>query len=62
MTEITLEQFGAEPERFVLSALSVGDIFAIDTGKGGKAVLMEEAEYNIMREAVVALFALETHK
>lgn len=49
MIEVTLNQFKAEPEHFVMTA---GDIISINAGKDGKAILMEEAEYKIMREAL----------
>lgn len=62
MIEVTLKQFKAEPEHFVLSALSAGDIVTINAGRDGKAVLMEEAEYKVMRNAVEALLTIKEKK
>lgn len=62
MIEITLKKFKAETEHFVLSALSSGDIISIDAGKDGKAILMEEAEYKVMREAVEVLLTIKKQK
>lgn len=62
MIEVTLTQFKVEPEHFVLSALSTGNIVTINAGKEGNAILMEEAEYKVMREALEALLIIKEKK
>lgn len=52
MKEVSLDQFKASTAEIVLDILSAGDIYCVDAGKSGKIVIMEEAEYNIMREAL----------
>jgi PHD/YefM family antitoxin component YafN of YafNO toxin-antitoxin module len=57
MIEINLEQFKQNPDEYIRSVLADGSIIAVDTGRG-KMVMMEEDEYNILREALVVLIGL----
>ncbi len=59
MKDISIEQFSANLTDVLSSVLYAGDICRISTDKG-KVVLMEEAEYNIMREALA--FAIKTRQ
>jgi len=54
MTEITLEQFTQDQDRHIQSVVGDGNIISVETERG-KMVLMEEAEYKIMRQALVAM-------
>ena len=54
MIDITLEQFNANIPDTLSDVLFNGDIYRITTGKGN-AVIMEEAEYNVLRDALKML-------
>jgi len=51
MKDISIEQFGASVSDTLASVLCEGDIYRITTDKGN-VVIMEEAEYKIMRDAL----------
>jgi hypothetical protein len=56
MIKISIDQFKDDPEKYVRTAIVVGYMFTIDTGKG-KAVLMDEAEYKTIKRALAAALA-----
>ncbi|SDN87659.1 hypothetical protein [Acetanaerobacterium elongatum] len=58
MKEVSLDQFKAGTDEIVREILSAGDIYCVDVGKSEKIVIMEEAEYKIMREALGMVITL----
>jgi PHD/YefM family antitoxin component YafN of YafNO toxin-antitoxin module len=56
MNEINLDQFKKNPDEYIRSVLADGNIIAVDTGRG-KMVMMEEAEYDALREALMMLIS-----
>ena len=54
MTEIDIEQFMSDPDRYIRATVVDGDMFTVKT-KYGKLVLLEKPEYDIMRQAFVAV-------
>jgi PHD/YefM family antitoxin component YafN of YafNO toxin-antitoxin module len=61
MIEISIDQFKADPEKYTRSVIGDGDIISMDTGHG-KMVMMEEAEYEMLRQALEMLIAIEGTK
>lgn len=58
MKDITIEQFSTNTPDALSAVLFNGDIIRISTDRGN-VVLMEEAEYNIMREALELIIKLK---
>ena len=54
MKDITLEKFSANTPNALSTVLLSGDILRVTTDKGN-AVIMEEAEYTILRDAMKML-------
>lgn len=54
MKDVTIEQFSANIFNTLSDVLFNGDICRITTDKGN-AVIMEEAEYNVLRDAMELL-------
>lgn len=51
MIDITIEQLKSHINALATSILCAGDMYRVDTGKGN-LVIMEEAEYKILHEAL----------
>lgn len=51
MIEITISEFLSNPEEYLKNAVTNDDFFKVWT-KGGKAVVISEAEWNILRDAL----------
>ena len=58
MINITMLDFLSEPETYLKNAAENDDFFTVQT-KSGKAVVISEAEWNIMRDALKLVI---THK
>lgn len=56
MIDIDIVQFKKNPDKYIQQILLGGEMFAVQTERG-KVVMMEEAEYNVMRQALVALIS-----
>lgn len=55
MLEKTLEEFSLDTEKFVIGAITNDDFVKITTDKGN-AVLISEAEWSILRDALQMAF------
>lgn len=51
MNKVTLKQFLAEPERIVCEA-AAGEYTAVSTGDGKIAVIIDDAEWTMLRQAL----------
>ncbi|MDR2513869.1 MAG: hypothetical protein LBD02_01520 [Christensenellaceae bacterium] len=51
MKNVSLDEFSAGLPGIVWDVMAAGDIVCVDTGEAGRFVVMEEAEYNVLREA-----------
>lgn len=58
MIDITMSEFLSDPEKYLKNAVENDDFFTVQA-KSGKAVVISEAEWNIMRDALKAVI---THK
>lgn len=56
MIDIDIVRFKKDPDKYIQQILLDGEMFAVQTERG-KVVMMEEAEYNVMRQALVALIS-----
>ena len=54
MVELDLEQFRKNLDKYIRATVIDGDMFTVKT-KHGKFVIMEEPEYEVMREALETL-------
>lgn len=54
MIEITVAQFKTDVDKYVSSALTYGDAYRIGA-ENGNVVLMDETEYDTLREALKML-------
>ncbi len=52
MNKVTIEQFLAEPERFLREA-ACGEYSTVRFEDGNAAVIIDEAEWTILRQALV---------
>jgi len=61
MKNIKLEEFKKNIDTVADDILGVGEMYRVDAGSPGALVIMEEPEYEVMRDALKALFALNNH-
>lgn len=54
MLELPMNEFLSAPEKYMTAAVENDDFFKVYT-KAGRAVVVSEAEWNIMREAFETL-------
>lgn len=54
MLNLTISDFMSDPETYLKNAAGNDDFFTVQT-EGGKAVVISEAEWNIMRDALKAV-------
>lgn len=54
MIQISINQFNNDQDKYISSILGAGDMIAMNT-EHGKIVMMEEAEYKILRQALEIL-------
>ena len=54
MIDITMSEFLSDPEIYLKNAVENDDFFTVQA-KSGKAVVISEAEWNIMRDALKAV-------
>lgn len=52
MNIVTLKQFLTEPERLIREA-AAGEFVAVRTGHGTTAIIIDEAEWTMLRQALV---------
>ena len=58
MIDISMREFLSDPQTYIKNAAENDDFFTVQT-KSGKAVVISEAEWNIMRDALKLVI---THK
>ena len=58
MLEVPAKEFLSDPEKYLLGA-AVNDDFVKVRGRNGNAVIVSEAEWNIMLDALKMLFSAE---
>lgn len=61
MLERTLEEFSLDTEKLVIGAITNDDFVKIKTNNGN-AVLISEAEWNILRDVVQTALHMVLHK
>lgn len=60
MKNLSLEEYEAQARSIVFDVMAAGDIVCVDCGDAGKFVIMEEPEYQIMRDALKTVLSAAT--
>lgn len=55
MKNMTLSEFESQVQRIAFDVMGSGEIISVDCGKAGKFIIMEEAQYNVMHDALSAV-------
>ena len=53
MKNLTLEEYEAQARKIAFNIMASGDTVRVDCGEAGAFIIMEEQEYNIMRESLI---------
>lgn len=59
MKNVSLDEFSTGLPGIVWDVMAAGDIVCVDTGEAGRFVVMEEAEYNVLREATALVLGAD---